>query len=368
MKQIIIGDLHLGIKDSNQNFITYQNKFFEEVLFHHMKDKDPNEYELVFLGDIFHNRRVMNIKTMHQIFHLFQNLQHLFHKINIIVGNHDLYFRNSYELSASELMLDEIIPNTKMFQGYSFDETTDNLYVNWRNSREEYLDLFDEIDITVRKKVKRIYGHFELFNFKFNATIANDDDRSLSETDLILKFPNTIKIYSGHFHSPQKSKFTNYVGVPYQLTWSEYGEKLGFYELDLDTNIETFIANPHNIFEFLNFKTKKSINEYIIDDDEYKKIYKIHYHKETLKDLVISFMDKLSVIGHNVILVNSFNKMIADFDDNVDENQLGLSMESLLEKYINDELEFPNKEIFFKMFMRFYQKTKNEMGQNIELM
>lgn len=369
MKTIILGDLHLGIKDSNSNFIDFQNHFFQEVLKKYLETNKINskEYQIVLLGDVFHNRRIVNIKTVSQIYNLFALLEKYFSKIIVIVGNHDLYFRNSYELSASKLILKEINPNIVQFEEYFFDETTDSLYVNWKNTKKEYLEVFKSLDKKTRSKIKYVFGHFELFNYKFNSYMVNDDFECLSEEDILKLFPNLIQIYSGHFHNPQVKNKTKFVGVPYQLTWSEYGEKLGFIDLDFETNEEKFIENPFQIFNFIEFKTSQEILNFKVEEKYFKKTFKILFKDEKLKDLIETLKDSLNESGHDVIIVNTFNQMIASYStDNEDLNK-NLSIEKLLHKYIFEELDINNQEMFFKLFMKFYEKVKEEMGSNIEI-
>lgn len=360
MKKIIIGDLHLGIKDSNGNFINYQNSFFNEILIPYLQ-KRPKEFDLVFLGDVFHNRRILNVKTIAQINQLFSKLSELCNDIIVIVGNHDLYFRNSYDLSASHLILNELFSNITMFNDYHIENN--NLYVNWRNNRKEYIELFETIPFHVRENINYVFGHFELFNYKFNANINNDDVEALSESDLMDYFPKALKILSGHYHTPQEKKKVRYVGVPYQLTWSEYNERLGFIKLENDS--EELIENPFQIFQYYEFNSKEDIDGFQIDEGKFKKIIKVKFNDESLKDKIEILKDNLSEQGHDVVIVNTFNNMIANCNET--EIQKNLSMENLLWKYLNEETTIPNKNSFYKLFMQIYENIKNEMGNNIEL-
>jgi len=369
MKTIILGDLHLGIKDSNSNFINFQNNFFENVLIKYLEEQkiNPKEYQAVLLGDVFHNRRIVNIKTVAQIYKLFSKLEKYFSKIFVIVGNHDLYFRNSYDLSASKLILKEINSNVIQFEEYLFDESTNSLYLNWKNTKVEYLQVFNSLDESIRNKIKYIFGHFELFNYKFNSFTHNEDTECLSEKDIISHFPNLIQVYSGHYHNPQIKNKTKFVGVPYQLTWSEYGEQLGFYELNFKTGKEKFIENPFQIFNFIEFQTSQEIVNFKLEEMPFKRIFKILFKDEKLKDLIETFKDSLNEKGHDVVIINTFNQMIASYSTENDDLNRNLSIEKLLHKYIFEEIEMKNKELFFNLFMKFYEKVKSEMGSNIEI-
>ena len=55
-------------------------------------------------------------------------------------------------------------------------------------------------------------------------------------------------VYTGHFHTRHSRDNIHYLGCPYQITMSDYGEKKGFHILDTESGELEFVVNPHNIF------------------------------------------------------------------------------------------------------------------------
>ena len=55
----------------------------------------------------------------------------------------------------------------------------------------------------------------------------------------------------GHFHYKNGDSTITYLGTPWELMWSDYGDRKGFYIFDTDTRTSEFIPNPYNIFQKL---------------------------------------------------------------------------------------------------------------------
>jgi len=101
---------------------------------------------------------------------------------------------------------------------------------------------------------KILIGHFEIKGFEMYKGLPAHDglDASIFDRfDLVL---------SGHFHKKSTSGNITYVGTPYEMTWSDYGDKKGFHILDTDTLELTFIENPYHMFNKIWYSDDTEVN------------------------------------------------------------------------------------------------------------
>jgi len=227
---IILGDMHLGVKNFNQQFLTNQLSVFKEQIFPYMKE---NEINVIFqLGDIFDNRTTTNINFINQIrVNFFDKLVENNIIIYILLGNHDIYFRESRKVSLIEHIA-ELYPN-------NVELVKDRKYMTFNNEKlyiVPWITKSEELNKNELKDIKYILGHFEIKDFQMVKGIR--DTNSILNKDF---FSNKI-VFSGHYHLKDTKTNINYLGTPYQLTWSDFGEKKGFYHWKKDASIE-FIEN-----------------------------------------------------------------------------------------------------------------------------
>ena len=105
MRELVIGDLHFGIKNNSISWLESQLDFFHNQIFPILKDKDINR--CIFLGDLTDIRYSINQQIGIELKKLFREILNEFPKIDfyLLAGNHDYYSPleefvsyNSYEL------------------------------------------------------------------------------------------------------------------------------------------------------------------------------------------------------------------------------------------------------------------------------
>lgn len=347
----IVGDLHFGIKDSCDNYVAYQSMFFEDILF--PKLKADNIKNIVILGDIFHNRKTVNIKVVDKVKTLFNQLSEIVDNIYITLGNHDFYYKTSYEISFVETLLAEN-PKIRTFGDKAFGKS---LFVKYKTTRDEYVEFFKSVKN--REEIEYIYGHFDLVTFMYNAAMSNNNEFDLKAKDIRKYFPNLKKVFTGHYHSPQEKDFIKYLGVPYELTWSEAGQNLGFCVLKKD-DVE-FIKNPNIMYN----KLILPLSEYLDTTKyktPYKQVFKIIYNDSKQFYEADRLNRELTDLGHNCIVINM--ELFKDpkiSNDTMESSDMNI--EHMIKEYIDCcEVVAPeDKEEFLAAFMNFYEQTKNEI-------
>lgn len=237
-KFAILGDTHFGARNSSAAFSKHFGKFYSDVFFPYLRD---NDIRTVFqLGDLFDTRKYINLQTLADAKQqFFDPLQES--RINLItlLGNHDIYYRESIKVNSTGQILgeyDNIILVDKPFK-WSDNENTTIAIVPWI-CKENY----DEITKFIQQSSADLcFGHFEIDGFAMYRGMAAHGGLS---PNLFQKFE---RVLSGHFHTRSESGNISYVGTPYEITWQDMGDPRGFHVFDTVTRKLEFIPNNNTI-------------------------------------------------------------------------------------------------------------------------
>lgn len=285
MKVVILGDLHMGARSGDLDFAHYFNKFFTEVLYPYMHDEGIDT--IIQLGDYFDNQTSVDTaawKACRPIW-VDQLVENNFRMV-MLVGNHDIAFRNTLRVNTPELILSGI-ENIQVLRkptsiylddsGYGFD------IVPWicNENRDEILSFIQKQENPV------LLGHFAIEGFPmYKGGVV--DKKGLSKKI----FENYPFVFSGHFHT--RSQFANieYTGTPYEITWADYGDQKGFFVFDTGNQVATFVENPLTMFEKIVYNDGC---DYDLDWLEGKIVKLVVTNRGNIKKYN-SFLDKLGQI------------------------------------------------------------------------
>lgn len=343
MKIAIVGDCHFGCRNDSLHFHNYYKKFYEEVLFPTLKGMRITE--IIQLGDLFDRRKYINFNTLYlskQYF--FDLLEQNGIELVTLVGNHDIFFKNTLKVNSIELTLREyhnihVItnPETIKFGDVSID------LIPWicEENEQEVMDFISNSNSQI------CAGHFELAGFEMDrGNICHEGmDRSiLAKYDVVL---------SGHFHHKSSSGNIHYVGTPGEMTWSDYNDKRGFHIFDTETRELTFIENPFKMFHKIIYNDDQETIETVKSKNFSKytgTIVKVIVAKKIDPYLFDVFMDKVyKSQPYDVSIVEDFTDytQISDEDviDQADDTMTTLS------KYV-DSLQIDLDKEKLKTYMR----------------
>lgn len=236
MKIAIIGDTHFGARNDSPVFMEYFMKFFDEVFFPYIETHNINT--IIHLGDFLDRRKFVNFQTLNAVRNGFvDRLETTNAKMHVILGNHDIFYKNKSDVnSLKELFSDKFIihttPTVEVFDG------TPIALLPWINADNET----ESLEFIKNTDAEILCGHLELngFNVLRTTIFAGGMDSSI--------FSKFKAVYTGHFHVKSSKENIHYLGCPYQITLSDYGDKKGFHILDTDTGELEFVRNPYNIF------------------------------------------------------------------------------------------------------------------------
>lgn len=248
-KVVILGDTHFGVRSDSKHFTDFYRKFYTEVFFPYLKDN--NIKEIYQLGDLFDRRKYVNFYTLSECRdYFFDVIQSLGITLHVLVGNHDIFWRESLSVNSPDLLLKDynnIILHDKPTEVkvgcLTFDvipwickENEEACYNFISNSNNQYC-----------------MGHFEIAGFQMYKGIDSHDGIS----------PEIFKKYnlvlSGHYHHRSRIGSIQYVGTPMEHTWADFEDARGFHILDTNTREMEFIQNPYTMFTKLYYDDTKEV-------------------------------------------------------------------------------------------------------------
>jgi len=247
---IITSDWHFGIRSNNLDWFEIM-KDYHESFFIPWLNENVQEGDVIYhLGDVFDNRQNVNLLIASYAIDLFERLSRIA-PIHIIVGNHDIYRKNTNEVTSVDIL--KHIPNITIHK-----EPTVHKYkgikcllMPWRRDKEHEQETLAEYD-----KVDYLFCHSEVKGVR---TTSNPHVKLEEGNDLNL-FRKFKRVYSGHIHYAQRFSNVNFVGNPHHMTRSDRGNKKGIWLLDMETGSESFYENNRSPI-FLKYKMSSVLEE-----------------------------------------------------------------------------------------------------------
>ena len=216
MRELIIGDLHFGIKNNSVTWLESQIDFFEKQIFKIIDSENLDR--IIFLGDVTDVRYGINQQVGIEVKNVIRKLAKKFKKdIYFVCGNHDYYspleefiHYNSYELLFGPEFL-ELYPNLHFVTEEPLFTEDGSLFLPFYWT--ENPDHFDELLYTYKfgYEVKAIYCHADLTCWPGARITA-------------LK---GCPIYSGHIHYIVEDNIGNLhnVGAALALTFNDVNQE-----------------------------------------------------------------------------------------------------------------------------------------------
>ena len=108
----LISDIHIGVSRASEDWLENTKEYFEQFLIPLIK-KEMNEGSvLLCLGDIFDDRKTINIAANNLAIEMFERLASIL-PVYIINGNHDMYNKTQNNIMSIRSLSN--IPNLYMF-------------------------------------------------------------------------------------------------------------------------------------------------------------------------------------------------------------------------------------------------------------
>ena len=342
MRVAIITDTHYGARKGSKLFHDYFEKFYTDVFFPTIDELGIDD--VIHMGDAFDSRKGIEFKSLKWAKRVvFNPLIERGINMHLMVGNHDAYYKNTNEINAVDLLLQEY-DNVKIYSSPTEASVggLPILFIPWVNEENE-----KETNSIIKKtKCSVAMGHLELNGFVATPGHVMEhghDAKAYNKFD---------KVFSGHYHSRSDNGTVFYLGNPYEMFWNDCESTRGFHIFDTESLEHTPVNNPHRLFYKIFYD---DTDHQTFNATEYEnKIVKVIVKKKTDTKKFEKFIDKLYTVGvADLKIVENFQLMdTEDFEAEESEDTM-----SILNRYIDETETELNKTVIQSLVRHIYQEA-----------
>jgi DNA repair exonuclease SbcCD nuclease subunit len=262
-KILLFGDLHVHPhKRSSERLQDCLDCL--EWIFQTARDREIKS--IIFLGDLFHDRQKIDVLTYQKTFEIFESHSKNFEEIYLLLGNHDLWHLNKWDVSSVNPL--RAIPRVRVidkpttrpvlgcypvsFMPYTHDPLSTLKEIE--NDREEHIakcsrPLMDAPYKAGHKYPRILCGHVAVDGAVWNTkhqtfsevVVEHDGDMVKVDSDT---FKGWDRVFLGHYHAAQQlDAAVEYVGSPLQLSFGETQQTKHILIYDLHDNKKEYIEN-----------------------------------------------------------------------------------------------------------------------------
>jgi UDP-2,3-diacylglucosamine pyrophosphatase LpxH len=342
LKIALITDQHFGARNDSIQFHEYFNKFYEEFFFPTCEAEGIDT--IIELGDIFDRRKYVNFDTLERSRkYFFDPIIERNWQLHCIVGNHDIYFKNTNRVNAPSLLMNE--HNIHVYENPEhvvFGDTT-ILFMPWIN-HSNYDRAMKYIE---ESKSQVCMGHLELKGFEMYKGAVIDAGMPHSV------FKKFDMVMSGHFHHKSSRDNVHYLGAPYEMTWSDYNDDRGFHIFDTETRELTFYKNPYTMFNKVFYSDEDGsivqARELGHIKDTYVKVVVKQKNNPYLFDV---FMDQLNAHSpsHIQVVEDNLHLDLEDDENIIDEAEDTITIINKYIENLNLQNPKPMNDLFYDLY------------------
>ena len=317
MKVCLLGDTHFGVRNDSKIFHAYMERFYSEVFFPYLRNHQIKT--VIQFGDLFDRRKYINFLSLTESKrYFFDPLKNNQIELITLLGNHDIFWRESLSVNSPNLLLNEydninIISNPSVLNGID--------YIPWICKENE-----QEVASFIKNSTSQTcFGHFELRGFEMMRGMENHDGM---DPAILGKYKQVI---SGHFHTKSQKDNIFYLGTPYELFWNDYQDPKGFFTYETITGEIEFIKNndPMFIKYFYDESNPSSLDPRKIQN-KYVKVIVVNKKDFKAFDKTIEML-----YNHNPAELKIIEDM-AEFESSVDDDSINIEdTMSLLSDYVD---------------------------------
>ena len=352
MKIAIITDTHFGARNDNLNFNDYFFKFYDDIFFPTLKERDITT--CIHMGDVVDRRKYISYRIANDFRSRFiERFKELNIDLHIVIGNHDTYYKNTNDVNS----MNELVGEDALTSIYSepqvveFDDVPIQ-FIPWINAGN-YSKTMEALS---KSPAQIAMGHLEVSGFQMYRGQYSENGW---DKELFRRFDT---VFSGHFHHKSDDGQIYYLGTPYQIFWNDFDDPKGFHIFDTATRELERIINPHTLFKKIYYDdTQENYDSHDVEQYEEKYVKLIVVNKKDLYDFD-KFVDRLlAADAYEVKIIEDFSDLDAsNVSDDIVENTEDTM--TLLDRYV-DELDITLSKDRLKNTMR----TLYNEAQDLEL-
>ena len=248
MKVAILNDTHAGCRNSSDIFMDYQERFYRDVFFPYLLENDIKQ--IIHLGDYYDNRKTINFKALQHNRKIFlEPMRKHGITMDIIPGNHDVYYKNTNELNALKELQGHYMNEVNLIMEptvMDYDGTEVAL-IPWINPENEK----ETLEFLKNTSAEIVGAHLELQGFEMaRGQVCMDgmNKKHFDRFDMVL---------TGHFHAKSSMDNIHYLGSQMEFFWNDCDDPKHFHILDTETRELTAVQNPLRIYEKIYYDHEK---------------------------------------------------------------------------------------------------------------
>jgi len=328
MKVLVITDQHFGVRNDSLVYVDYYRKFYSNVVIPFIKKYKIKH--VLCLGDTFDRRKSVNFNSLEAAKEMwFDTLETMGVQMTMLVGNHDIYYKNTLRVNAPSLLLAEY-GNISIMDGPGefLLGSLPVLGIPWicDDNRSRTYELLEQSTSPL------CVGHLEFNGFETVPGIVMEHGIDQQP------FKKFEKVLSGHFHTKSSKGNIHYLGNPYELYWNDYQSPRGFHILDTDTLDLKFYRNPYTMFAKIHYNDSDELPDVSDYSGKYVKVI-VEDKQDQLKfDRLVKMLYDTGVADLKII-----EDLSMEFGDNEEDVETEDTL-TLLEKYIDEVGNNLNKE------------------------
>lgn len=353
MRIAIVNDTHYGVRGNAEVFMHEAEVFFEHLI---ADCKARGIDRVLHLGDFFDNRKNINILVLQRAKEkILDRLAESGIHMDIIYGNHDVYYKNTNRYSSLDGVIDPYYTQNGSVNIIRHPQCLPPPYddiaaVPWitEDNYEECMTFIESAPAPI------LVGHFEIEGFRYlpqSSTLSKGFSRDIfkNKYDLIL---------SGHYHTKSQRDNIIYLGTQMQFTWADADDPKCYHILEGESREDyslTSVPYEQNLFIRCEYDDSKKIPLTNLDriKNAQRPVFvrvRVQKKKDTKTfERVIENLSKLNV--HSVEVIEDFNQYLnpdssdADADDEAEEKEEEKIQElledttKLIEQYVDEEID-----------------------------
>jgi len=330
MKIAVLNDTHAGIRNSSDISLEYQRRFYDEQFFPYLKENGITQ--ILHLGDFYDHRKFVNFKALNQSRKMFLDpMKEAGITMDIIPGNHDVFFKNTNDLCSLKELLGYYTSNVNiMMQPKVQDYNGLKIAcIPWINN-ENYADTMKFLKTC---DAQWVGAHLELQGFEMMRGVTNThgmDKEPFKRFELVM---------SGHFHTRSHQDNIHYLGSQFEFTWADAGDPKYFHVIDTDTRELTPIRSNYTIFKKVFYNdTEIDYNRYDTKEliDKFVKVVVVNKTDHFMFDRLIDRIQQTDV--HELKIAETFDEFVGTnvIDDSISVEDTTELLDSYVEAVETD--------------------------------
>ena len=339
-KIAIIGDIHVGCRNSNKIVEKWQNKFYDNLFFNYLKEH--NIKKVFQLGDFFDNRKWINVQSIdNMVDRIIAPSLKLGLEWHVLIGNHDIPLKNTLKGHTPGILL-------KHYKNFHVHDEPENVEVD--GTIFTFLPWICRENEELSRSIISGGGDVLLGHLEVNGVVMHPGafcQDGIAQSD----FSKWKRVWSGHYHTQSVNGNIHYLGTPYQMNWSDSSTKHGFWIYDTTDDSMQFVENPYRYFHRMTWNDGCDYDLTKIEDG----YVKVSIQKKTDFESFEKFVDQINFNNPSEL------KITESYEEFTHENVQELinlsSTEELIEEYIDDVTTNSSKDSIKSKMLEIYHEA-----------